>query len=256
MSINTLLSNSVILNDLIGAVSEHAGSVNSVSGTAPIVVAPTAGNCVVSLPIAGTWSATHNVVKGSSSSALEWGTDASGAVISVSLPLVETANNITLPIAGTWSATDNVVKGSSATALVWGTDVSGTPFTLAQDLTDYPMTITSGTGTINTGNQSLVSVSVNGKFAIATFAYVINITAGAVGTSFTLYSATALPAPLRTPNGFDISIPLLNETSGFGGFGVLTCDPTGIFNLALTSKYVVNDVIASNGRVCISYYTA
>jgi hypothetical protein len=128
MSINTLLSNPYIMNQLVDAIDAQSGNVATVSGQAPIVVSPTAGNCVVSLPIAGTYSATNNVVKGSSATALAWGSD--GDSLTFSAPLVDTAGVVSLPIAGTYSATNNVVKGSSATALVWGSDGDSLSFTL------------------------------------------------------------------------------------------------------------------------------
>lgn len=54
MSISTLLSNDVILDKLVDIIDAKSGNVSSVSGTLPIVVAPTAGDCVVSLDISGT----------------------------------------------------------------------------------------------------------------------------------------------------------------------------------------------------------
>ena len=49
MSINSLLTNETILDDLTAIIDAKSGNVASVSGTAPIVVSPTAGACVVSL---------------------------------------------------------------------------------------------------------------------------------------------------------------------------------------------------------------
>ena len=49
MSINSLLTNETILDDLTAIIDAKSGNVASVSGTAPIAVSPTAGACVVSL---------------------------------------------------------------------------------------------------------------------------------------------------------------------------------------------------------------
>ena len=86
MSINCLLTNDVVLEKLVALVDAKSGNVSSVAGVLPIVVAPTAGDVVVSLPIAGAWTATNNVVKSTASNALEWGVDAGLPVPTISLP--------------------------------------------------------------------------------------------------------------------------------------------------------------------------
>jgi len=125
MSISSLCSNDVILTKLGEILQIQAGNIADVVGDAPIDVAVVDGVATISLPIAGTYSASNNVVKGSSATALVWGSDASGSVLSFDAPLDLTGTIVSLPIAGTWSAQNNVVKGSSATALEWGTDASG-----------------------------------------------------------------------------------------------------------------------------------
>lgn len=64
----------------LGSAPGPSGDVDSVVAGAggPIVCTPTTGDVVVSLPIDGVWSATNNVLKSTSATALEWGTDSSG----------------------------------------------------------------------------------------------------------------------------------------------------------------------------------
>ena len=125
MSINCLLTNDVVLDKLVALVDAKSGNVSSVAGVLPIVVAPSAGDVVVSLPIAGTWTATNNVVKSTAPTVLEWGTDGGGGgggITTATLPLVVVGSDVSLPIAGTWSLASNVVKSSAPTVLEWGVD--------------------------------------------------------------------------------------------------------------------------------------
>jgi hypothetical protein len=120
MSINTLITNTLVINELESVVGGGGGG--TVSASLPLVVS--FNN--ISLPIDGSWTEENNVVKGSSSNSLIWGTDnGGGGAVSATLPLTVSANDIQLPISGEWSESNNVVKGSSATALMWGTDSGG-----------------------------------------------------------------------------------------------------------------------------------
>ena len=118
MSVSTLLTNDVILDKLAVILQEKVGGgiVDSITAGDNITVTGTAAIPIVSMPIAGTWSATNNVVKSSADNVLEWGTD--GDRLTFSLPLVDSGGVVSLPIAGTWAAgVTDVVKGSSVTAL-------------------------------------------------------------------------------------------------------------------------------------------
>jgi len=118
MSISQILNNPIVLDELKLAI--NGGTGEALSFDAPLLLT----GDVVSLPIAGVYSATNNVVKGSSATALEWGSD-SNTTLTFDAPLDLTSNVVTLPIAGTWSGSNNYLTGSSATALEWGSGGGG-----------------------------------------------------------------------------------------------------------------------------------
>ena len=129
MSVSTLLTNDVILDKLAVILQEKVGGgiVDSITAGDNITVDSTNPAIpIVSMPIAGTWSATNNVVKSSADNVLEWGSDVY-TVYTGSAPVDVSGTVISLPIAGTWAAgTNDVIKGSSATALFWANDNSKT----------------------------------------------------------------------------------------------------------------------------------
>jgi hypothetical protein len=215
MSINTILSNTPILDALVDLIDAKSGNVATVSGTAPIVVSPTAGNCVVSLPIAGTFVAGSNdVVKGSSASALVWGSD--GDSLTFSAPLLDTAGVVSLPIAGTFVAGSNdVVKGSSASALVWGSDASGTVYT--------------GTAPVNVSG-SVISLPIAGTFVAGSNDVVKGSSASALvwgpDSAGTVYTGTA---PITVTGSV---IALTDGAYLLATGGALTLDITGAVGVA------------------------
>ncbi len=74
MSINTLIANPHIINELLSVFGGGGGG-----GIVTSVDAPLSLNVgALSLPISGVWSPENNVVKSSSAVDLEWGTDSGG----------------------------------------------------------------------------------------------------------------------------------------------------------------------------------
>jgi S-DNA-T family DNA segregation ATPase FtsK/SpoIIIE len=201
MSINTILSNPYILAELTTAIDAQSGNVATVTGSAPIVVSPTAGNCVVSLPIAGAYSASNNVVKGSSATALVWGSD--GDSLTFSAPLLDTAGVVSLPISGTWAAGSNdIVIGSSATALAWG---AGSASGVASVTASAPVTVT------GTASAPVVNLPISGTWAAGSNDIVVGSSATALawgaGSASGVASVTA-SAPVTVTG--TASAPVVN----------------------------------------------
>jgi len=71
----------------LGNAPAPSGNVDSIICNPPLTASTPTGDVTIELPISGTWSATNNVVLGSSATALEWGTDATSPA-----PVVVTTN--------------------------------------------------------------------------------------------------------------------------------------------------------------------
>ena len=180
MSINTLLSNPFIMNQLVDAIDAQSGNVASVSGQAPIVVSPTAGNCVVSLPIGGTFIAgVSDVVKGSSSSSLVWGSDASGGVYTGVAPitvvgtsisvtdgayLLATGGALTLDITGSAGTTGQVLAKSATTgSLEWVDNTAGSVYTGTAPIDVSGTVISVSKGAYITSSGGALTLDISGS---------------------------------------------------------------------------------------------
>jgi len=76
----------------LGNAPAPSGNVDSIICNPPLTASTPTGDVTIELPISGTWSATNNVVLGSSATALEWGTDGGTSLVftDLSLPIVST----------------------------------------------------------------------------------------------------------------------------------------------------------------------
>ena len=112
MSINTLLSNETILDDLTAIIDVKSGNIKNVLGVAPIAVSTTNGNASVSLTLGpyftvgptddlsldftNTGAPNGYILSKASSNTMTWVPDSVGPVLTSTLPILKTGNNFSL----------------------------------------------------------------------------------------------------------------------------------------------------------------